>query len=92
MTLCVDEDPRTSDLIEVAARGRLLRARATLVEDEAGVREMTSKVEERYLPADVAARSWTSCCGSRAASAVEIDAGALARLGSGQGLAGALDA
>ena len=52
VTLCVDEDPRTSDLSK-SPRAVVCFGLGRLVEDEAGVREITSKVEDRYLPADV---------------------------------------
>jgi PPOX class probable F420-dependent enzyme len=52
VTLCVDEDPRTTDLSK-SPRAVVCFGLAKLVEDEAGVREITAKVEERYLPADV---------------------------------------
>ena len=52
VTLCVDEDPRTNDLSK-SPRAVVCFGLGRLVEDEAGVREITSKVEDRYLPADV---------------------------------------
>jgi len=52
VTLCVDEDPRTTDLSQ-SPRAVVCFGLGRLVEDEAGVREITSKVEDRYLPADV---------------------------------------
>lgn len=52
VTLCVDDDPRTSDLSK-SPRAVVCFGLGRLVEDEAGVREITSKVEDRYLPADV---------------------------------------
>jgi nitroimidazol reductase NimA-like FMN-containing flavoprotein (pyridoxamine 5'-phosphate oxidase superfamily) len=52
VTLCVDEDPRTSD-ISKSPRAVVCFGLGRLVEDETGVREITAKVEERYLPANV---------------------------------------
>jgi PPOX class probable F420-dependent enzyme len=52
VTLCVDEDPRTSDLTKSPC-AVVCFGLGRLVEDDAGVREITAKVEERYLPADV---------------------------------------
>jgi hypothetical protein len=52
VTLCVDEDPRTTDLTK-SPRAVVCFGLAKLVEDEAGVREITGKVERRYLPEDV---------------------------------------
>jgi PPOX class probable F420-dependent enzyme len=52
VTLCVDEDPRTTDLTK-SPRAVVCFGLAKLVEDEAGVREITGKVEQRYLPEDV---------------------------------------
>ena len=52
VTLCVDEDPRTTDLTK-SPRAVVCFGLARLVEDEAGVREITTKVEQRYLPEDV---------------------------------------
>ena len=51
MTLCVDDDPRMTDLTK-APRSVVCFGLATLVEDEAGIREVTEKVELRYLPAE----------------------------------------
>src|SRR5262249_31738470 len=51
VTLCVDEDPRTTDLTK-SPRAGVGYGLGRLVEDDAGVREITAKVEERYLPAD----------------------------------------
>jgi PPOX class probable F420-dependent enzyme len=51
VTLIVDEDPRTSDLSK-SPRAVVCYGLGRLVEDEAGVRGITTKVEERYLPAD----------------------------------------
>ena len=51
VTLCVDEDPRTTDLTK-SPRAVVCYGLAKLVEDEAAVREITTKVELRYLPAD----------------------------------------
>jgi PPOX class probable F420-dependent enzyme len=52
VTLCVDEDPLTTDLTK-SPRAVVCFGLAKLVEDEAGVREITGKVEQRYLPEDV---------------------------------------
>ena len=52
VTLCVDEDQRTSDLTK-SPRAVVYFGLGRLVEDEAGVREITTKVEQRYLPEDV---------------------------------------
>jgi PPOX class probable F420-dependent enzyme len=52
VTLCVDEDPRTTDLSK-SPRAVVCFGLGKLVEDEAGVREITTKVEQRYLPEDV---------------------------------------
>jgi PPOX class probable F420-dependent enzyme len=51
VTLCVDEDPRTTDLTK-SPRAVVCFGLARLVADEDGVRDITTKVEERYLPAD----------------------------------------
>ena len=51
VTLCVDEDPRTTDLTK-SPRAVVCFGMATLVEDEAGVRDATTKMESRYLPSD----------------------------------------
>jgi len=52
VTLCVDEDPRTTDLTK-SPRAVVCYGLGRLVEDDSGVREITAKVEERYLPAEV---------------------------------------
>ena len=52
VTLCVDEDPRTSDLTKSPC-AVVCYGLGRLVEDDAGVRAITSKVEDRYLPADI---------------------------------------
>jgi nitroimidazol reductase NimA-like FMN-containing flavoprotein (pyridoxamine 5'-phosphate oxidase superfamily) len=52
VTLCIDEDPRTTDLTK-APRAVVCYGLGRLVEDEDRVREIGTKVEERYLPADV---------------------------------------
>jgi nitroimidazol reductase NimA-like FMN-containing flavoprotein (pyridoxamine 5'-phosphate oxidase superfamily) len=52
VTLIVDEDPRTSDLTK-SPRAVVCYGFGQLVEDDVGVREITAKVEDRYLPADV---------------------------------------
>ena len=52
------------------------------------MREITTKVEDRYLPADVRGPELDELLWFEGRVGVEIDAGALARLGSGQGLAG----
>jgi nitroimidazol reductase NimA-like FMN-containing flavoprotein (pyridoxamine 5'-phosphate oxidase superfamily) len=49
VTLCVDEDPRLTDLTK-APRAVVCYGLATLLEDEAAVRDATEKVEGRYLP------------------------------------------
>ncbi|HKP18163.1 MAG TPA: pyridoxamine 5'-phosphate oxidase family protein [Gaiellaceae bacterium] len=51
VTLCVDEDPRTTDLTK-APRSVVCFGLAELFEDEETVRDVTSKVEQRYLPAE----------------------------------------
>jgi len=51
MTLCVDEDPRMTDLTK-SPRSVVCFGLAKLVEDEQAVREVTEKVELRYLPAE----------------------------------------
>jgi nitroimidazol reductase NimA-like FMN-containing flavoprotein (pyridoxamine 5'-phosphate oxidase superfamily) len=48
VTLCVDDDPRMTDLSK-APRSVVCFGLATLVEDEQAVREATRKVETRYL-------------------------------------------
>ena len=52
VTLCVDEDPRTTDLTR-SPQAVVCFGLATLAHDDATVRDVTSKVEDRYLPADV---------------------------------------
>ena len=52
LTLCVDEDPRTTDLTK-APCAVVCFGLGRLVEDEEEVRAITAKVEDRYLPADV---------------------------------------
>jgi PPOX class probable F420-dependent enzyme len=52
VTLCIDEDPRTTDLTK-SPRAVVCFGLAKLVEDEAGSRKIGTKVEERYLPAEV---------------------------------------
>ena len=52
VTLIVDEDPRTSDLSK-SPRAVVCYGLGKLVEDEAGVRDITSKIEDRDLPAEV---------------------------------------
>jgi PPOX class probable F420-dependent enzyme len=52
VTLCVDEDPRTTDLTK-SPRAVVCFGLAELVTDDDAVREATTKIEERYLPADV---------------------------------------
>ncbi len=51
VTLCVDEDPRTTDLTK-SPRAVVCYGLGKLVKDEESVREITAKVELRYLPAD----------------------------------------
>jgi hypothetical protein len=51
VTLCVDEDPRVTDLTK-SPRAVVCYGLAKLVEDEQPVRDITEKVELRYLPAD----------------------------------------
>jgi nitroimidazol reductase NimA-like FMN-containing flavoprotein (pyridoxamine 5'-phosphate oxidase superfamily) len=51
VTLCVDEDPRTTDLTK-SPRAVVCYGLGKLVEDEEAVREITTKVELRYLPTD----------------------------------------
>ena len=51
VTLCVDEDPRTTDLTK-SPQAVVCFGLARNVEDDETVREITTKVEERYLPAD----------------------------------------
>jgi nitroimidazol reductase NimA-like FMN-containing flavoprotein (pyridoxamine 5'-phosphate oxidase superfamily) len=48
VTLCIDEDPRTTDLSK-SPRSVVCFGLAKLVEEEGAVREGTRKVEERYL-------------------------------------------
>ena len=48
VTMCVDDDPRMTDLTK-APRSVVCFGKATLVEDEQAVREATRKVEDRYL-------------------------------------------
>jgi PPOX class probable F420-dependent enzyme len=48
VTMCVDDDPRMTDLTK-APRSVVCFGLATLVEDEQAVREATRKVEDRYL-------------------------------------------
>jgi len=52
VTLCVDDDPRLTDLTK-APRAVVCYGLATLHEDEATAHEVGTKVEERYLPAEV---------------------------------------
>ena len=52
VTLCVDEDPRTTDLTK-SPRAVVCFGNGTLHQDEETVRSVTSKVENRYLPAEV---------------------------------------
>ena len=52
VTLCVDEDPRTTDLTK-SPRAVVCYGLGRLVDEDADVREITAKVEERYLPAEV---------------------------------------
>ena len=51
VTLCVDEDPRTTDLSKSPC-AVVCFGLATLIEEEDAVREATGKVERRYLPAE----------------------------------------
>jgi PPOX class probable F420-dependent enzyme len=51
VTLCVDEDPRITDLTK-APRSVVCFGLAELFEDEQTIREVTEKVELRYLPAE----------------------------------------
>jgi PPOX class probable F420-dependent enzyme len=51
VTLCVDEDPRMTDLTK-APRSVVCFGLAELFEDEQTVREVAEKVELRYLPAE----------------------------------------
>ena len=51
VTLCVDEDPRVTDLTK-SPRAVVCFGLAKLLEDEPSVREVTTKVELRYLPAE----------------------------------------
>lgn len=52
VTLCVDEDPRTTDLTK-SPRAVVCFGLAELVTEEGAVRDATTRMEERYLPADV---------------------------------------
>ena len=51
VTLCVDEDPRMTDLSK-SPQAVVCYGLATLHEDEATAREIGLKVEERYLPVE----------------------------------------
>jgi len=51
VTLCVDEDPRTTDLTK-SPQAVVCFGNATLHHDDATVKDVTTKVEERYLPAE----------------------------------------
>jgi PPOX class probable F420-dependent enzyme len=51
VTLCVDEDPRTTDLTR-SPQAVVCFGLATLHDDDPTVRAVTTKVEERYLPAE----------------------------------------
>jgi PPOX class probable F420-dependent enzyme len=51
VTLCVDDDPRVTDLTK-SPRAVVCFGLARLLEDEPSVREVTTKVELRYLPAE----------------------------------------
>jgi nitroimidazol reductase NimA-like FMN-containing flavoprotein (pyridoxamine 5'-phosphate oxidase superfamily) len=51
VTLCVDEDPRTTDLTK-SPQAVVCFGLATLYDDDPTVRDVTTKVEERYLPAE----------------------------------------
>jgi PPOX class probable F420-dependent enzyme len=48
VTMCVDEDPRITDLSK-APRSVVCSGLARLIQDEPAVREFTEKLEERYL-------------------------------------------
>jgi len=48
VTMCVDEDPRITDLSK-APRSVVCFGLARLIEDEPAVREFTEKLEQRYL-------------------------------------------
>jgi PPOX class probable F420-dependent enzyme len=48
VTMCVDEDPRITDLSK-APRSVVCFGLARLIQDEPAVREFTEKLEERYL-------------------------------------------
>jgi hypothetical protein len=52
VTLCVDEDPRTTDLTK-SPRAVVCFGLARLLHDEDAVRDATTKMESRYLPAEV---------------------------------------
>ena len=52
VTLCVDEDPRTTDLTK-SPRAVVCFGLAELLTEEGAVRDATTRMEERYLPADV---------------------------------------
>jgi PPOX class probable F420-dependent enzyme len=52
VTLCVDEDPRTTDLTKSPC-AVVCYGLGRLVDDDADVRAITAKIEDRYLPADV---------------------------------------
>jgi PPOX class probable F420-dependent enzyme len=52
VTLCVDDDPRMTDLSQ-SPRSVVCFGTATLHDDEATTRRVTEKVELRYLPAEV---------------------------------------
>ena len=71
VTLCVDEDPRTTDLAK-SPRAVVCFGLGKLVEDEAGVREITAKVEERYLPEDVRGPELAELLGFEGRVGVEI--------------------
>ena len=72
VTLCVDEDPRTTDLTK-SPRAVVCFGLATLDEDEAdGPRGRRRRWRSATCRRRRGGRSLTSCSGSRAASAVEI--------------------
>jgi nitroimidazol reductase NimA-like FMN-containing flavoprotein (pyridoxamine 5'-phosphate oxidase superfamily) len=52
VTLCVDEDPRTTDVTK-SPQAVVCYGLGEIVDDETAVREMTAKVERRYLPEEV---------------------------------------
>jgi len=72
VTLCVDDDPRMTDLTK-SPRSVVCFGLAQLLEDEETVRRVTELVERRYLPADARGPELDELLWFEGRTAVEIE-------------------